>query len=95
MPNDAERQSMQMAYYDEASTTNTGIKSNPSIVVVSAYLPSLLSIHLIVHLPVAIAAPRNLLAIYLWCFIVDTYYSDQLYTHVQIANFVTACDTEW
>jgi hypothetical protein len=26
---------------------------------------------------------------------VDTYYySDQLYTHVQIANFVTACDTE-
>ena len=28
-------------------------------------------------------------------FRVDTYYySDQLYTHLQIANFVTACDTE-
>ena len=34
---------------------------------------------------------RNLLDLYLRCFIVVTcYYSDQLYTHVQIANFVTA-----
>ena len=28
MPNDAERQSMQMAYYDEVSTTSTAIKNN-------------------------------------------------------------------
>ena len=31
MPNDAERQSMQMAYYDEVSTTSTAIASDVAV----------------------------------------------------------------